>query len=1089
MRASKRRLTAWSGHSMPRSHRRWLAGVVLMLELAWGWSSSGQVPLGGIRGSVSDAEFGGPAAQASVQVVELNRGQTTTEDGHFLFEGVPPGAYTITVSKQGYERHVEPAVTVVAGALADLTIELKGEFTEMEELMVRDLELTDTASESGLLNLRRSTLSFQDSVSKDLMSRAGASDAASALKLVVGASVVDGKYATVRGMSDRYVGVALNGMRVPSSDPKKRAVQLDIFPAGAIESMTVSKTFTPDLPGDYSGGGVNIRTVSIPEKPFAKVSLSREINGTYTGKDGFTTYEGGGCSQWGRDLGSRAIPESVANMTANPVLASSIVSGSLPGNYSKHDQLVDAGHPQDPVFAEYDKVTRSLSPAMGTKFTKVPDGNYGYSLSSGSRKTMGTDWTLGGIAAFSYNNKYMVQDAAESTYAINQGPALDPNNATYRRQTGIQEVKDSMLVSVGLAEGDEQSYGFTWLRTQSATDRATLRTDTTFPDLMPVGAQVDRLQGIQYTERSTDTRQLTWQRKFDEFEVELFGSHNIVQQYDPDTRRFRELVSHTDPNTWEFKVEQPTSVQAVFNASRIWRDIEEDNTQEGMNLTFPFHANESDGKFKLGAVKDMTHRTFTQSAYTYVNVPQYLQRPPANASDTNATEWYNHDVKSATFKTSPANPSALWTDSFSDPNNIGAGPYQNEMRWYVKPQIGPNNVSYEGDQDIPSGYWMVDFPFTPRLKGLCGARLEVTDISIDPISSYEAIQPGSASYNVLTNSAGAYTLSQVTREQARTHLQESDWLRSMGLVYELAPKMNIRVNWSQTIARPTFRETASVLSVDPIENENFFGNQNLKVSHIENDDVRWEWFRKPGEVWAVSWFYKKITDPIEKVSFNYYGDPYVVAVNYPEGQVSGMEYEARKELDFLPGPFEALHVGANYTKMRSLVILPDEFSNRLKDYGLYPEERDPADQYVSPFDQFAKGFAFSFFNLNNLGDKKGATRDMEGQPAFLFNFNLGYDIEKWGTSINWFYNIRGDMLKTGAAVADAAIPDVYTKKASMVNFSISQKLNKTVSITVGAQNLLDQEIREVYRLPDGTEIPRRSYREGIRYTFSISGTW
>ncbi|MEI7879312.1 MAG: TonB-dependent receptor [bacterium] len=1073
---------------MPHSHRGWLVRAILVLELALGAPAWGQVPFGGLRGSVSDAEFGGPAAQAVVQLVELNLKQTTTEDGHFLFEGVPPGTYTVTVSKPGYERRVEPSVIVGGGTLADLAIELKGEFTDMEELMVRDLELTDTASESGLLNLRRSTLSFQDSVSKDMMSRAGAGDAASALKLVVGASVVDGKYATVRGMSDRYVGVALNGMRVPSSDPKKRAVQLDIFPSGTIESMTVSKTFTPDLPGDYSGGGVNIRTISIPEKPFAKFSMSREINGQNTGKDGFVTYEGGGCSQWGRDQGSRAMPAELASMVNNPTLAGSIASGSLPGNYSRHDQLVDADHPQDPVFAEYDKITRSLSPAMGTKSTQVPDGNYGYSLSSGSRKNVGGDWTLGGIGAFTYGNKFSVQDVDERTYALDPPGIETADSAQYRRQTGIQEIKDSMLLSVGLAKGDEQSFGFTWLRTQTATDRASIRNDVRFPYQLGDSGQSDRLQGIQYTERSTDTRQFTWQRKFEAFDVDLFAAQNKVRQYDPDTRRFRELVSHPDSNSWNYIVEQPTSAQAVFNASRIWRDIEEDNTQEGMNLAFPFRTHESEGNFKLGFVKDMTKRTFSQSAFTYVNVSQYQQKPPSDSSNSNAVDWYNHDVNAASFKTTAADPGALWTDSFSNPDNIGGGPYQNEMRWYIKPQL-QNNMSYEGAQDIPSGYWMLDYPLTSRLKALCGARLEVTDISVNPYSSFEAVMPGTAPYYTLTNNAGAYLIQQVTRDQAQTHLQEADWLRSMGLVYELAPKMNLRVNWSQTIARPTFRETASVLSVDPIDNENFFGNQNLVVSHIENDDVRWEWFRKPGEVWAVSWFYKKISDPIEKVSFNYFGDPYVVAVNYPEGQVSGMEYEARKDLDFLPGPFEALHVGANYTKMRSLVVLPADYANQLKAYNLYPEERDTAEQYVSPFDQFVKGFAFSFFNMNDLGAAKGATRDMEGQPAFLFNFNLGYDIEKWGTSLNWFYNIRGDMLKTGAAVASAAIPDVYTKKASMVNFGLTQKLNKTVSVTVGAQNLLDQEVREVYRLPDGKEIPKRSYREGIRYTFSISGTW
>ena len=127
-----------------------------------------------------------------------------------------------------------------------------------------------------------------------------------------------------------------------------------------------------------------------------------------------------------------------------------------------------------------------------------------------------------------------------------------PDDANYHRQTGIEETKYSELASVGLAKGDEQSFGFTWLRTQSAADRATIRTDDTFPFDMPVNGQVNRLQGIQYTERSSDSKQLTWQRKWDWIDVDAFGSHNLVRQYDPDTRRFKEEVSHPDTNTWDF---------------------------------------------------------------------------------------------------------------------------------------------------------------------------------------------------------------------------------------------------------------------------------------------------------------------------------------------------------------------------------------------------------------------------------------------------------------------------------------------------------------------------------------------------------
>ena len=128
----------------------------------------------------------------------------------------------------------------------------------MEELVVSGADLL-SSSEFGLLDIRAASVSIQDAVSAELIRKAGASDASDALKLVVGASVNEGKYATVRGLSDRYTGTTLNGVRVPSADPRRRAVQVDLFPTGTIDSVTVTKTFQPDLQGDFTGGGVDLR--------------------------------------------------------------------------------------------------------------------------------------------------------------------------------------------------------------------------------------------------------------------------------------------------------------------------------------------------------------------------------------------------------------------------------------------------------------------------------------------------------------------------------------------------------------------------------------------------------------------------------------------------------------------------------------------------------------------------------------------------------------------------------------------------------------------------------------------------------------
>jgi outer membrane receptor protein involved in Fe transport len=1056
-----------------------MMAAAFAVELAWATAVRAQAPVGGVRGVVSDAEFGGAVPQAVASLVELNREQATADDGHFLFEGVPPGTYTVTIAKPGYERHVESAVVVAAGALADITIKLNGEFTELEEFMVKDLPIDDTASETGLLNLRSRTLSFQDSISKDLMSRAQAGDAASALKLVVGASVAEGKYATVRGLSDRYVGTALNAMRVPSSDPRRRAVSLDIFPAGTIESMTVAKTFTPDLPGDYTGGGVNIRTISIPDKPFFKFSISREINSTWTGKDGFVTYEGGGCNYWARDTGARDIPPQLANLVSDPSHNGNPLE-ELGGGYSRYETRVDNNHPQDPRFEAFDRATRALAPTMGVKFGKVPDGNYGYSLSTGSRSDLGEGWSAGWLGAVTYGNKYTAQDAAEVQCTVDT-TGVPETNRHYRAQTGSQEVKWATLASLGLAKGDEQAFGFTWLRNQAATDRASFRNQV---DLYAGQTQFMRNQGINYTERSLDARQLTWKRKWDGLELELLGAHNLVRQYDPDVRRIQEEGTLSDDG-WTFAIRQADAASGTYNPARIWRDVREDNSQYGVNLLFPFRFRESDARLRVGWMEDLTQRTFEQAAYTY----SYLQVHPIQPTDPEARAWWDHDRAAGTFVTT--NPAAMWTDVFTNPDRIGAGPYQREMRWYIQPTLGRNDITYTGEQMMPSGYWMVEVPLAPGLKAIGGSRAEVTDISVDPVSAKDAMPnyAGQDNYTIVKVMDGGFDLQDVGREQAQAHLTDSRWLRSFGLAYELAPQMNLRINWSQTIARPTFRELAPVLSIDPVENENYFGNKDLTISLIENDDVRWEWFRKPGEVWSVSWFYKHIRDPIEKTSFGWYGETYTVPVNFPEGQVSGMEYEARKKLDFIPLPIGSLNVGINYTEMKSTVVMTEPMAKYLDTYALRPDSRSQDEQFVAPIGVIHTPFLFNFFNLKGFNGLDGPARDMEGQPNFLFNFNLGYDIDEWGTSLNYFYNIRGDVLKTGAAVGWSAVPDVYTKQLDTANISLSQKIGDTLKLTVGAQNLLNATVEDVYRLPDGTEISKRSYREGIRYSVGLSGSW
>src|SRR5262245_38238227 len=270
---------------------------------------------GSIRGSVTDKDFDVALAAAEVTIVETGQKTLTTDQGNYSFGEVPPGRYTLVFTKSGYARQVRADVVVVSGQLTDCDAALAGEFTEMEEFVVQDMLAFGAGSEAALLRMRFEAPALMDSIGADLMSRAGASDAAGALRLVAGASVQGDKYAVIRGLPDRYISSQMNGVRMPSSDEDKRAVELDQFPAAVIESIQVSKTFTPDQQGDASGGAVNVLLRGIPEATVLEFKSEVGYNTNTSFYDDFLGYEGGGLDTFAGGNGGRDLQPLGTNWT------------------------------------------------------------------------------------------------------------------------------------------------------------------------------------------------------------------------------------------------------------------------------------------------------------------------------------------------------------------------------------------------------------------------------------------------------------------------------------------------------------------------------------------------------------------------------------------------------------------------------------------------------------------------------------------------------------------------------------------------------------------------------------------------------
>src|SRR4051794_13025867 len=146
-------------------------------------------PKGAIRGVVREKEFAAPIGAAQVTAIENGRKAETSEEGSFVLDDMRPGKYTLVVSKGGYAQQLKSDVIVTAGQLTEVDVVLASEITEMDEFVAQDLFKVAAGSEASLLKVRFDSAALMDSIGAELMSRAGASDAAAALRLVAGASI------------------------------------------------------------------------------------------------------------------------------------------------------------------------------------------------------------------------------------------------------------------------------------------------------------------------------------------------------------------------------------------------------------------------------------------------------------------------------------------------------------------------------------------------------------------------------------------------------------------------------------------------------------------------------------------------------------------------------------------------------------------------------------------------------------------------------------------------------------------------------------------------------------------------------------
>ncbi len=966
-------------------------------------------------GLVVDAEKGQPVAGAEV-VVHGERGLKSVTDlnGRYVIRGMMPGTYTLEVSHAEYTTQVTSGVKAQAGrkTITDFVLSTS-DVSQMARMSIRAVAIKNTGA--ALLKERQRAISFTDAVGAQEMSQAGASNAADAMKSVTGATVVGGKYVLIRGLPERYTVTTLNGSPLPSPDPTRKAVNMDLFPAGMIENITTSKTFTPDLPGNFAGGVVDIRTKPFPERLSLSVSLSQAANNQSTFDNRFLTYDGGSLDWLGFDDGTRARPEVIVELGDDGIEDLSRIANmnwESSGSYADYliDRLGDEGDKlRDSVELLNEAVTSLDTCYEYTATTALP--NTGLSFSLGNTLDI-FNHPFGFRVGLTYSNKYSLSLDDVLRKYDNFSNWVDTGSHEVEPYDDYRVTRSSNAVSWGtLATGayrlsDDHEVQINYMYSQNAKDEVTL-----VRGLFGYYNDADdntsyNFHRLHFTERSLsyiqpNGRHRVWVGGLP-LELVWHGSYTYSDQEEPDMRDYYDF---SGPSGYTMQTN-------LGDASHRWRDLVERAGTAELRLALPFYQWSGDSATAIAGGSWFGKKRMVDE-YTYqYDLMAYWQRL-TNSSDIQPVETISAEhlgiIPSDTTRTGFAQ--GMFIQDMSSPL-----------------------AQWEGTMHVLAAYGLVQLPLFRTVSSTIGLRYERADMLGGPI----------------TKDYGADTSNSV--------LDDHDLLPSVSLCWSMRENMSVRAAYGRTLVRPSMRELAPYKTESFSGGETFKGNAELQRSLIDNVDLRWEWFPKPGELLAVSAYYKVIHNPIELTFF-----PGANDIRYPENTsddatILGAELEVRKQLDMWRWS-RFFRVSGNLTLAYSRVEL-DSAMERNAEY--FPWE--------------------------------GNTRPFQGQSPIVVNTFLTYDHPDIGVNASLYYNVFGERL---AELTEARMPWIWQRPQHLLNFTASKTIGKHVTVKWKMANILNSSKKYVHYYPEGKyqdvvednallvreEKSGRSYSLGVKVVF------
>ena len=528
-----------------------------------------------LKGVVIDKNTKETLIGAVISIEGTDVKAVTDVNGNFSFEGLKDGTYTLYIKYVGYKTQKIDGVQMKD---ANLTIALQPDEQQLKGVTVTAVERRNT--DAAMIQVVKSSPVIVSNVSAQEISRTQDTNAGEVIRRVPGVSLIDDKFVMVRGLSQRYNNVWVNGGAVPSSEADSRAFSFDIIPSSQIDNLTIVKSPSAEYPADYSGGFIIVNTKEIPAENSFSLSVGGNWN-TATAFQDFSYSKGSATDFLGFDNGMRSMPGGI-NGTLTPQLDANgspidNYATSLLGNHLNNDWMVKS---------------------------KKPLGDLKLAASLNHRWMLGGR-TLGMLAALNYTNEYRTyEDMENNLYGIYDAANDKPN---YLRHSVDDQYNNhvrlgAMLNFTFLSKNGNHKYQLKNIFNQLATSRYTWR------DGVSAQSNLERSAEYYYRSRTTYNGQLTGKHTFTSDALDWSVGYAYANRHLPDRRRY--LIDDA----------LETGVYALSTGndiSREWTQLDEHILSLSINDKHHFRFGNFEPDLQVGAYGEYRSREYLTRNFIY----------------------------------------------------------------------------------------------------------------------------------------------------------------------------------------------------------------------------------------------------------------------------------------------------------------------------------------------------------------------------------------------------------------------------------------------------------------------------------------